>query len=1635
MDYSFPGLPVDMWQADGILFPYLKDFILRLLNSCYENYQLKNPELWVKDVTIIGSTTTTKYIKTSDVDVHVIVDLDQFINTNMPNASKEEALEKLDQTRKEFDRAKIILPLTERPAEFFFESDLNPSNTELVGRYSLLQDKWVKAPIYFAQDDDFEESRKNAVEGAKELANELDASFGEIGRQIQRIDELKEVLQAWPEEKRQLYYDKIEKKLDIIEEEIEKSVQIKQDLVDERHEKQDALSDNEIKFKFLSRFHYFATLQYLKSVLEQTGGEVSTTELPLIEKIISEGALQSDFDSWFAGSKVVDSNGKPLLCHHETNVNFKKVNPKKTTMGIFWFTTDRGSIDRGETGAAGHGMVKDFYVSMKNPAGWEEYEKLLLVQLKSQGYDGALLPKGDGTYDGFVFDNSQIWWVTPKKTSSLNKQADVVEISTTYSRGEFPVLIDPTEDEELELIKKSEYDELRYLEGANGNRYVWDAYRSTHAEVARELHYRGFDVDENSVRGTLSEDRGLTWPEEEEVEAVSSLKQAFLKEAFEEPKEAETDICIDLDKTIAQDATFPAIGEPIEGAKESLAKLQEMGYNIVIYSCRADSEDGLEFVREWLDKHEIPYDSIFEGEKPFSKYFIDDKAIHFDSWKNVLKQVEKSDKTASLHIVAMDAYYHGGSGASVRQMAKDGYVMAPLETGKAHQSPLAGRAYLTKDLGYALIYALGADMVGYQGADANYGSGDAEGGIVLVAPNEDALIPDEDWLGEQLTSGYMGDSNPTYEKLQHQQALAPVFNNLKKHNPRDSRLYEMAYQSMLGKMAIRILMKYDPTYLKELAKESHSMSHEGNLKVLQAWVFDKVRDNPKLKKDGSNFFQIAQEIPVTKTASLKQAALATKYWLDPQGRAFVLDRKESHPSWIMENLAELSRNYGIDVSSKYTQKIANEMFQQGWVRVTSGQETSDSSDFAIEVADITNIPPYIDNFIAQKYSGSNGIEVSDLKNDYVKVDDPFPYIQDQVNKSLRQPMQASRSFSKKEIESAYNPYSDPKLKEGPAYAVYIGAQEVPGREPVKLYNIFGESPRFGSTVSEQTLKELNIPIKQEKQASVVEAYLLGPNGEIIPVEDYMDHTDAAFKKLGKSLEDLLKEGWATLRAMGSNLAFFKVESLQNVPPAIDNYLASHKFNKIEVGSYYGALLSKPPEVSYEDAIEQGIQKAINKKMVEMQMSNMPKTAEQKSDNIEYACVMADIPKEISQEIVEWGVRQINDSDLYTENNLGRELDSHITIKYGIISDDVKQVEKLFKGIKQFKATLGDVKHFSPEGREFDVLTVSVESKDLSDMNGKITKELKCATGLPSDEYHPHITIAYIKKGKCKDLYGNKEFVGKEITIDSVEFSPVEGDKTTIELGNKKEAAYRGNMDCWLAPDGKEYSVTRSHTAWVVDEANLLKQQYGLILPAEGSPEDDNLIAWLLSKGWVRVSGVLPTELDLLIQDINNIPQVAEQFVWKYKPEMVIVEDLQGNDTSFDREEYSKGMMKKASGNNFLPSLVQAPNNEWQFQHGGDDQEIPVDPDSQSDQETLYEPCTTGKPRSADCWRQFLSIFKQPLSKKENMTIEAGEAEEWDSHYGDIWHVGDKVKDKITGKIGIIKSINGTEVELEEVGHD
>lgn len=85
-------------------------------------------------------------------------------------------------------------------------------------------------------------------------------------------------------------------------------------------------------------------------------------------------------------------------------------------------------------------------------------------------------------------------------------------------------------------------------------------------------------------------------------------------------------------------------GEPIEGSLVSIKYLASI-YNIVLFSCKANPDrplikgkTGIELMWEWLDKHGFKqYIKDITFTKPNAKFYIDDKAIPFNNWKNVLQ--------------------------------------------------------------------------------------------------------------------------------------------------------------------------------------------------------------------------------------------------------------------------------------------------------------------------------------------------------------------------------------------------------------------------------------------------------------------------------------------------------------------------------------------------------------------------------------------------------------------------------------------------------------------------------------------------------------------------------------------------------------------------------------------------------------------------------------------------------------------------------------------------------------------------------------------------------------------------------------------------------------------------------------
>jgi GNAT superfamily N-acetyltransferase len=131
------------------------------------------------------------------------------------------------------------------------------------------------------------------------------------------------------------------------------------------------------------------------------------------------------FKSWFAGSKVVDSKGEPLLMHHGTKEPFTKVDLNKSTLGMFWTTSDIEGLKAGEVGANSTQTILDCYISLKNPAGWDEYKKKSIAELKHEGYDGLLLPESDGTCTAVAFKGNQVKIASER--IPVEKKADLEE--------------------------------------------------------------------------------------------------------------------------------------------------------------------------------------------------------------------------------------------------------------------------------------------------------------------------------------------------------------------------------------------------------------------------------------------------------------------------------------------------------------------------------------------------------------------------------------------------------------------------------------------------------------------------------------------------------------------------------------------------------------------------------------------------------------------------------------------------------------------------------------------------------------------------------------------------------------------------------------------------------------------------------------------------------------------------------------------------------------------------------------------------------------------------------------------------------------------------------------------------------
>lgn len=178
-----------------------------------------------------------------------------------------------------------------------------------------------------------------------------------------------------------------------------------------------------------------------------------------------------------------------------------------------------------------------------------------------------------------------------------------------------------------------------------------------------------------------------------------------------------------------------------------------------------------------------------------------------------------------------------------------------------------------------------------------------------------------------------------------------------------------------------------------------------------------------------------------------------------------------------------------------------------------------------------------------------------------------------------------------------------------------------------------------------------------------------------------------------------------------------------------------------------------------------------------------KAKETVGDQHSYSSTQFNLPSEHAAAITELA-RQIPDEHL-AEN--GRETTPHVTVKYGLHTDNPDQLHEILKDHPPVPVTFGKTSVFpNGESGSGDVVKVDVDSPELHALNQKIAGAMPVTDTHP--EYKPHATVAYVKPGMGEQYAGNGALEGKTTTLDRLTFSSRNGKQVEIPLTGRPPAS-------------------------------------------------------------------------------------------------------------------------------------------------------------------------------------------------------------------------------------------------------
>lgn len=202
---------------------------------------------------------------------------------------------------------------------------------------------------------------------------------------------------------------------------------------------------------------------------------------------------------------------KTIVAYHGSNVAIKKFDRNFSAQGVFWFSEDKDKILKGESGATSINYIMKVQLTVKNIAGWDEYDKYSIDELINKGFDSIKLDD-----DWVIFDNKNIKILSTEKVENNKKGSNMSKLSEKLKA------VTEATIKKGSVVLVTNLDDLNAKEWNMSNR----EYTNLIAHNNKTAMVQSIDVDDGS--NTEENFYTVKFDDGYEIEAISGV---YLKKA------------------------------------------------------------------------------------------------------------------------------------------------------------------------------------------------------------------------------------------------------------------------------------------------------------------------------------------------------------------------------------------------------------------------------------------------------------------------------------------------------------------------------------------------------------------------------------------------------------------------------------------------------------------------------------------------------------------------------------------------------------------------------------------------------------------------------------------------------------------------------------------------------------------------------------------------------------------------------------------------------------------------------------------------------------------------------------------------------------------------------------------------